>query len=672
MATFKQNIRPPPVGVRPSESSSEDDEEYDFEPEITLHSIKTSKTIHFPIRANYTKWTPREAFRELVQNWYSGIFLIKPCWLASCLRRPALRTKLIFGRVYRRDAIIRSFNLAEQDFCVIREEKTSGRSTEIIYKVLRPGNADDTKEWLGYIRFKGREGEGGTIEITNRAATLQPWHLDLGGTSKAGDAHQAGAHGEGLKIALLVLMRGRQNHSVRCCTGGFAWKFNFTTQGRLVARLRRMSPEAIHKVEDQARRLSQRTLLPFAASPESDVQFLIGESQAGRDDLGEKTKRRPVKREDFDAWTRAALFLQEDGAIISTASGDLLVSTQLCGLIYLKGLLLCESTPFRSASITNEPLKFGYNFASGTTNRERQSVANAGEESKAILAIWSKVLVEKPDMASELSAMLNTTEPRHNLIRTAEEEECRRFTAAASVTTAALGSDFAKSVNRLLSACVRACSKTRGIDISFVQAGQLHLQLFYSEAERLFRAHERWLTVEGAIEELGLPNDLVETDVVFHAVKRLFADALEQLPRDLFVEEDKSRTEEWRRKWEVSRAEQRLLDYLRMGDLRVDTIPESLGLRLTWNVGYDASMDTMACIVRQAEDDSDQQPTSDEINLQFSTAGCRISQSNLSGGEHCEHNLEEGEEYYFVLTCGSSASIACSLIGCIPATGRRA
>ncbi len=114
---------------------------------------------------------------------------------------------------------------------------------------------NDTKEWLGYIRYKSMDGQG-TIDITNRSATLQPWHLDMGGTSKAGDAHQAGAHGEGLKVALLVLMRSPQNHAVRCCSGGFVWRFNFTTRGRLVARLRRMKPEAILKAQEQAARLS--------------------------------------------------------------------------------------------------------------------------------------------------------------------------------------------------------------------------------------------------------------------------------------------------------------------------------------------------------------------------------------------------------------------------------
>ncbi|KAK0737992.1 hypothetical protein B0T18DRAFT_440912 [Schizothecium vesticola] len=288
-----------------------DSDEYDYDPEVTLESIQKSKTINFSIRANYTNWVPREAFRELVQNW--------------------------------RDGIIRSFQIAERDFCVLREEKASGRGTEIVYKVLRIGPSD-SKEWLGYIRFTTRDGGSvGTVELTNRAAMLQPRHLDLGGTTKAGDSNQAGAHGEGLKLALLVLMRGRQNHSIRCRSGGFNWKFNFTTRGRLVCRLRRMSPQAIQKAEDQARRLSERTLLPFAAKPAGDVQFVIGETYKGRDEWGNSVRRSGVTRQEFDDWTKAALFLCEnagDGAIVSTEYGDLLTDSQLRGNIYLKGLLL--------------------------------------------------------------------------------------------------------------------------------------------------------------------------------------------------------------------------------------------------------------------------------------------------------------------------------------------
>lgn len=129
-----------------------------------------------------------------------------------------------------------------------------------------------------------------------------------------------------------------------------------------------------------------------------------------------------MEQEEFEAWTKAALFLQDarDGAIISTDDGDLLTDPRLCGHIYLKGLLLDESVPTRSASITDQPLKFGYNFASGHTNRERQSVGSADEEARAITGIWSKALEAKPELVSELSAVLNTTEPKYADIAGAE------------------------------------------------------------------------------------------------------------------------------------------------------------------------------------------------------------------------------------------------------------
>jgi len=130
---------------------------------------------------------------------------------------------------------------------------------------------------------------------------------------------------------------------------------------------------------------------------------------------------------------------------------------------------------------------------------------------------------------------------------------------------------------------MRACPKTNGIAINFVQAGQLHLQLFYSKEERLFRVHERWLSVGGAIEELGLPDGLIEADVVFHAVKRLFADALEQMPSEVFAEEDNVRTREWRRKLEANRAELRLLNYLCMRKLHIKVTRKHTALRLTWD-----------------------------------------------------------------------------------------
>ncbi|KAJ3526442.1 hypothetical protein NM208_g11189 [Fusarium decemcellulare] len=119
-----------------SDSSSSEGEDYTDEAEDRLEHIKTSKVINLPIRSTYTRWGPVAAFRELVQNW--------------------------------RDAIITSFNLAESEFIPIREERSNGRNTEIIYKIWKPNS--EPKEWLGFIRFNAHDGKG-TVEITNRGGS---------------------------------------------------------------------------------------------------------------------------------------------------------------------------------------------------------------------------------------------------------------------------------------------------------------------------------------------------------------------------------------------------------------------------------------------------------------------------------------------------------------------
>jgi hypothetical protein len=178
---------------------------------------------------------------------------------------------------------------------------------------------------------------------------------------------------------------------------------------------------------------------------------------------------------------------------------------------------------------------------------------------------------------------------RHNLLRTAEEEEQQRFMAAPLSTDSLPVSTFAVSVRHLLRACGYACPKTKAMAFHFVRAGQLHLQLFYSEAEKLFRVHDRWLSARSAVDELGLPYDLPEADVVFHTVKRLFSDALEQLPVDVFhvAEANDARTAEWRRRLEISLSEQRLLGYLRLFGSS-SAVLDSVGLLVAWGWWPDA------------------------------------------------------------------------------------
>ncbi|RYO82243.1 hypothetical protein DL762_006724 [Monosporascus cannonballus] len=587
----------PNVGDEPNNSS--EDESYDLERKITLQSINQRMTIRSTIISTYAaQWGPVEAFRELVQNW--------------------------------RDGIIKSFKIPEKDFQVICEENND----EIIYKVMEPGSPRRReKECLGYIRWFRQAGVG-TVDITNRQATLQPWHLDMGGTSKEKDGNQAGAHGEGLKVALLVLLRRPQNHAIRCRSGSFSWTFNFTNQGRLVTSLVRMTQAATAKVQDQVKAECEKSLLPVASVPNEDVQFLIGGNGKGRDEVGYPLDRSEVTREEFKRWTKAALFLQKiaENGIVPTEEGDLIVDQHFRGNIYLKGLLLQESRVSKSASITGKKLKYGYNFAKGATNRERQSMAGTNQESGAILSIWNEALknpAASESLVDRLHLMLNgrypgyadvsnakihmpvdmlhrvkeyllsekfkgkwfhsveekTENPRFEqavrgigcqpvelqtpywnllseagLMHTAQEEEHKRFQAAKTVLVPE--EPFSKVVDRLLRASLAACLQTTGMTVEFVKAGAIRLDSCYARSRRILKVHDRWLTKEGALAELGLDTDVTLTDVTSSTVKWLFTDALMQLPLSRFALGNEQHPA-WHRRRAMTQGGQRISEYIR-------------------------------------------------------------------------------------------------------------
>lgn len=370
------------------------------EERVTLESINQRKTINSSLSSTYAaQWGPVEAFREIVQNWLVHL-QFHVIWFQKLLTRR------------RRDAIIDSFKLQERDFHVTREENEN----EILYTATAQSSSSrkpkKVGECLGFIRWSCQK-KVGIVEVTNRQATLQPKNLDMGGTSKKNESTQAGIHGEGLKVALLVILRSPQNHAVICRSGGFKWNFNFSNQGKLFTMLMRMTPAAITKTRDQASKEIGNTLLPFSPVPNEDVQFFIGGVGRGRNEKGYPVDRSGVTKEEFKEWTKAAIFLQEidQQHSIRTNEGDLITDERFSGRIYLKGLLLKESKPSKSASLTGLKLKYGYNFATGQTNRDRQSIATANEESRAILSIWGNVLDMRPtptELIEEFHNMLNS------------------------------------------------------------------------------------------------------------------------------------------------------------------------------------------------------------------------------------------------------------------------
>jgi hypothetical protein len=80
--------------------------------------------------------------------------------------------------------------------------------------------------------------------------------------------------------------------------------------------------------------------------------------------------------------------------IITTQFGSLLLDDTLKGKVYLKGLLL------EGESV--KPYKYGYNFFSSTTGRDRRRLTNSAEEARIVAKIWEEAIKLKEESALPL------------------------------------------------------------------------------------------------------------------------------------------------------------------------------------------------------------------------------------------------------------------------------
>ncbi len=320
----------------------------------------------------------------------------------------------------RRDTILRSFKLDEEEFRVVRKKRTTKHGDEIIYLGThtlngRPstGGAGKEDRWYGYIHFRSLHGKG-TVTVANFSSTLQPWYSGLCATRHTDNSHGPENTGDCLKVAILALARGPKNHHIKCRSDKLQWYFGFTAGRRLLAALQPTTPETNGTANTLPWSSSEATLIPVGAQPDADTEFVIGEDKMVRDERGIPRSGTAVTLEEFEDWTKAALFLYEVGdddgvinSIVSTQEGDLLMHRNLSGHIYLHGLLLHPHEFSRPATWA---YRFGYNFK---LHSRKQAHMDTKEGERLIAAIWETVLSVRPKLVSELSDMLDSLGPHY-------------------------------------------------------------------------------------------------------------------------------------------------------------------------------------------------------------------------------------------------------------------
>ncbi|KAJ6020067.1 hypothetical protein N7522_000142 [Penicillium canescens] len=496
------------------------------------------QTIPVGISPAYVKgWDSADAFRELYQNW--------------------------------KDAILGRFQLNRLDFKPFYEDKKD------YFSITVPTTSNDNgdRRALGYIKYEKKTGR---VTLTNSCMQLPVESLVMGFTSKDEQDQLAGSHGDGLKLAALIMSRDGYKMTVAASHCRWSFGLHGTSQSLrcVITPSRKMSP-AIQR--DQADDMAK---LRF--QDERDITVMIG--------AGRANQNRPVSSETFFWWLRVTLDirgLSYPPSIVETPRGDLLLDSQFHGKLFLHGILL----PMTTSGVKR--YKFGYNFALGKFSRDRQGMVAKCEVADQVRQIWQCALhmhehtllpiyvnllqnfpqagdIEQADRLLEPSTtariweyLLHVTRRKRffysetssvqsvgmirettgkrptrvpealwNLlrsgtpIRTVKEEQIELFKDAEICATPE--SAFAKTTDWALKACLALLKATKHIKVVYVKGLTGKLDVLYDAGHGTLKILHRWLDFDATHQEAScrkwFPAAITEKNAPFfcsHVVEEL-------------------------------------------------------------------------------------------------------------------------------------------------------
>ncbi|OQD73331.1 hypothetical protein PENANT_c196G06609 [Penicillium antarcticum] len=481
-------------------------------------NLERQMSVTLTISPSYVQnWDPSAAFRELYQNW--------------------------------KDAILEHFELNRLDFQPYYEDKSG--CVSII--VPDPKEPHQRRRALGYIKY---DKKAARVTLANSCAQIQPETLQLGHTSKQGKANLAGCHGEGLKLAALVMTRN--GYKVKIAASNCHWRFSLQGQSGsrfccVICPSKKADTGSQTDAADDMARLRSRI--------DRDVTIEIGTMR----DKSAQT----VPLDVFMKWMETTMDirgLSYPSHIIATEDGDLILDRSFQGKVYLKGMLLPASV---SRSRT---FKFGYNFAKGQFSRDRRSLLDKCEEADIVRHIWESAIrkhqaamlpiyinllrnfpqavdVESADLLEEstrkliwqhlLSEANNKkfyySEKCHGItmisqilkkeptmlpgmlwdllrpssaIRTAEEEQIELFKNA---ELSGPETTFAGAILRAVHACIAMFKQTKHMTIRLVQSSISDVDFFFDSKCNTLNIHHKWLHRQYSCRDSG---DVAAQDTV--------------------------------------------------------------------------------------------------------------------------------------------------------------
>ncbi|KAB8252927.1 hypothetical protein BDV35DRAFT_375774 [Aspergillus flavus] len=231
---------------------------------------------------------------------------------------------------------------------------------------------------LGFIRY---EKKSGRVILVNACAQLRTDALQLGHTSKKGQLQFAGCHGEGLKLAAMVMCR--EGHSVSIETGNSHWSFAYggPSKSRFCCNIGPLSVATPDGKPNPAQDMACFTYRTWR-----DVCVEIGPDSGGTGG--------GVSLEKFKQWLTVSLDIRGYSypeSNIETDQGDLIIDPR-----------------FREA----RPFELSYNFVQGGVNRDRQRLVSRYEQADLVRRIWESAIRENEVLVLPIYVNLLRNFPR--------------------------------------------------------------------------------------------------------------------------------------------------------------------------------------------------------------------------------------------------------------------
>jgi len=281
----------------------------------------------------------------------------------------------------RKCALVTTFGIAPGQFRPALSETEEEIAITVSDRCPDPDDTtsnDTISSVLGSITFCKSERR---VTITNCGSTLDPREVELGYSTRLG------AHGEGLPLAALVLVRDGFH---LCVTSGrHHWKFLLLDDQELGYELCTVQDDGSPDDEGESDGESDGEFDgnqdgPDDTVPPGKVSIVIDRNAETTDDW--------TFLDEFRRWMGSTIDLNRPATQVQTPHGDLILDPTFSNRRYFRGSALAAPSSARRR------LVYGYNFVDGAWDRDRRHLHGAPSEAQQIARIWDAAIGQRSDL----------------------------------------------------------------------------------------------------------------------------------------------------------------------------------------------------------------------------------------------------------------------------------